>query len=190
LEKYLEHLETANVEKAVECLQRYITPRSKDSQSLYKVASLIACKTKEQLYERSGWDGSNTESRKKLMKQLLKFISFKKIMDSKRLEILLTQALQYQISQCKFHNSSKLEISLMHDHQCKNNQIPTVCIKTIMLHTNEVWNVFFSLDGKLFATISRDNVVFIWSIAKKIAENKVEIRAVFPFALIIVFGSC
>ena len=138
----------------------------------------MACKNKEQLYLKANWSGGNPESRKAVLLQLLEFISPKKIMDSRRLEVLIGQALQFQISQCKYHNSAHTEMSLMQDHQCKNNQIPSVCVKTLALHTDEVWSVYFAPSGKFFASVSRDNVVIIWSIQKNEADNKVEVHAV------------
>ena len=171
-------MESGALDQALECLKKDITPRSDDVQKLYKLASLMACKSKDQLYLKASWTGGNIESRKNVLRQLLEFISPQKIMDSRRLEILLSQALQYQVSQCKFHNSANTEMTLMQDHQCKNNQIPSVCIKTLTLHTDEVWGVHFSPDGQYFASVSRDNVVFIWNIQKKVAEEKVEIHAV------------
>ena len=175
---YLELLERGAIDQALECLRRQLTPRSKDPLKLYKLASLMACKTKEQLYLKANWGGAIEESRKKVLAQLLRYISCKKIMDSKRLEVLLGQALQYQVSQCRYHNSANVEMSLMQDHQCKNNQIPSVCVKTLTLHTDEVWNVYFSADGRLLATVSRDNVVIVWSLQKLPEQNRIEIRTV------------
>jgi hypothetical protein len=175
---YLELLERGAVDQALECLRKQLTPRSKEPLKLYKLASLMACKTKEQLYLKANWAGGTEESRKKVLSQLLRYISCKKIMDSKRLEVLLGQAWQYQVSQCRYHNSAHVEMSLMQDHQCKNNQIPSVCVKTLSLHTDEVWNVFFCADGRLFATVSRDNVVIIWGIQKFSEQGRIEIRAV------------
>ncbi len=178
MEKYLELLESGALDQALDCLKKQITPRSPDPAKLYKLASLMASKDKEQLYQRAKWSGANAESRKQVLAQLLEFISPQKIMDSRRLEVLLGQALQYQVSQCKYHNSANAEMSLMQDHQCANNQIPSVCIKTLALHTDEVWGVHFSPDGRFLASVSRDNVVIIWTIQKLEAEGRVEIHAV------------
>lgn len=136
------------------------------------------CKDVAQLRERAGWAGANAESRKKLLTQLLTFISSDKIIDPKRLEILLNQSLQFQISQCKYHNSESTNISLMTDHLCTNNKLPSICVKTLTAHTDEVWGVHFSPDGKFLSTVSRDNIVFIWSIQRHEPDGKLEIHSI------------
>ena len=42
-----------------------------------------------------------------------------------RLEVLVGQALNSQLASCPFHNAQPAAISLLHDFQCGQEQIPT-----------------------------------------------------------------
>lgn len=44
--------------------------------------------------------------------------------------------------------------------------IPTKCLAILQKHKDEVWQVKFSPNGTRFATIGKDNIIFLWSITK------------------------
>jgi len=169
----LELLEEGSVEGALECLQKYLTPRKQSQDELCHLAGLMVYKDKVKLFE----EGKEV-ARKQVLENILRLMTPKKLADGKRLETLIQQAIQYQISKCNHHNTVKTNFSLLEDHKCKNNEIPAACVKTLSLNGDEIWETEFTADGKYLATISRNNVVIIWEFTKISAENTLKIRAV------------
>lgn len=161
--------------EALDCLKKCITPRTDDKQRLNHLARLVVCKDKSLLFASQG---GVAEARKQVLKEILKLVSPQKIVDSGRLETLMQQAIQYQISKCSYHNTAANDFSLLQDHKCKDNKMPSVCIKTLGLNGDEIWEVEFSANGKYLATVSRNNIVVIWEFTKIPAENLLRIRAV------------
>lgn len=95
------------------------------------------------------------------------------MMQPHRLEYLVKQALSYQIQNCQYHNvstgssNSLPSLSLLEDHKCdRHSMIPTKCLAVLHKHKDEVWQVKFSPCGTRFATIGKDNLIFIWSISR------------------------
>eukprot|EP00831_Metopus_contortus_P038853 TRINITY_DN30487_c0_g1_i2.p1 TRINITY_DN30487_c0_g1~~TRINITY_DN30487_c0_g1_i2.p1 ORF type:complete len:500 (-),score=74.70 TRINITY_DN30487_c0_g1_i2:45-1544(-) len=174
VEKYLELLEQGKIEEAIECLRKQITSRSEDRARLKELATFLLCPTKEELYKKAGWPGNNPEAKKVLLDEIFKLIDPQRITDSHRLEKILGQALKYQLSQCKFHNMAETSFSIMKDHSCEHSLVPSICVKTLTVHADEVWMIQFSPNGKQFATVSKDNVVIIWDIKKN--NEKIDIR--------------
>lgn len=171
----MELLEIGSLDDALNCLKKFITPRSEDTTKLCHLARLVTCKDKSRLFENGK---GHDDARLVVLSEILKLVSPDKIMDSGRLETLIQQAMEYQISNCKYHNIAVTDFSLMKDHQCKYSKVPSVCVKTLTLHNDEIWQVNFSSDGKYFATVSKDQIVIVWSISKDISENLIRIHAV------------
>lgn len=44
--------------------------------------------------------------------------------------------------------------------------IPTKCLAILQKHKDEVWQVKFSPGGTRFASIGKDNILYVWSITK------------------------
>ena len=86
----------------------------------------------------------------------------------KRLQSLLTQAIEYQQEQCTYHvKPGKLsieDVSLLEDHTCSNQTLPCVTIQVMADLTDVVWFCKFSLDGNKFATGSKDGNLLIYDI--------------------------
>lgn len=163
------------MEAALDCLKKNITPRSTDQKKLCHLARLLTCKDKSKLFEDKG---GKAEARKQVLKEILNLVSPQKIVDSGRLETLMQQAIQYQIAKCNYHNTATTNFSLLQDHQCKNNKMPSVQVKNLTLHADEVLEAEFTADGKYLATVSRNNYVIIWEFNKIQEENLLKIRAV------------
>ena len=80
-----------------------------------------------------------------------------------RLLTLLDQALELQARQCPFHNAMDSVKQLYQDHKCDKKQLPTKTIQTLRLHTDEVWFIRYSNDGRKLASASKDHSVLIWN---------------------------
>jgi len=81
-----------------------------------------------------------------------------------RLEILLTQALAHQKTNCLYHNTNEENFSLYQDHFCDRNRIPRQTKIKLEGHSDEVWFIEFSHNGKFLASASRDTTAIIWSL--------------------------
>jgi WD40 repeat protein len=103
----------------------------------------------------------------------------------KRLESLLSQAVELQQERCTYHvKPGKLildDVSLLKDHACTKyvlqNQtvcisslfssrqtFPCVTIQTLTEHSDEVWFCKFSPDGTKLATGSKDGYLHIYDV--------------------------
>lgn len=82
----------------------------------------------------------------------------------RRMSALLDQALTYQRHNCLYHNSSSdaTSLSLLSDHQCGKSGFPNVTTTVLEVHTNEVWCLEWSHDGRFLASGGRDTAVIIW----------------------------
>lgn len=79
-----------------------------------------------------------------------------------RLGAIFEQAHHYQETQCLYHFQGTF--SLLNDHQCDRDVFPTVTTHILAEHSDEVWAIEFSHDGRFLASSGRDQKVFIWSI--------------------------
>ena len=86
----------------------------------------------------------------------------------KRLEYLLSQAIEYQQEQCTYHvKPGKLsleDVTLLEDHACTKQTLPCVTIQILTDHTDEVWFCKFSPDGNKLATGSKDGNLLIYDL--------------------------
>ena len=81
-----------------------------------------------------------------------------------RLEDLIEQALLAQLDRCPYHNSRGLQMSLFTDYSAGPEQLPTELAQVLHAHTDEVWAVQFSRDGKWMATASKDGSALLWAV--------------------------
>ena len=87
------------------------------------------------------------------------------MLQPKRLETLMSQALTYQLNHCRFHNMHVDKFSLLTDHQCSTDVIPQQCIATLKAHKDQVWLVqFCNVMGDKLASVCKDGSLCIWSI--------------------------
>eukprot|EP01089_Gocevia_fonbrunei_P011934 TRINITY_DN2677_c0_g1_i1.p1 TRINITY_DN2677_c0_g1~~TRINITY_DN2677_c0_g1_i1.p1 ORF type:complete len:436 (+),score=66.54 TRINITY_DN2677_c0_g1_i1:516-1823(+) len=132
---------------------------------------MLICKTTEQLRSRANWDGIGKKSRSELLATLRRFVSSNKLLPEKRLETLLFQAMEQQRSNCLYHNTRDSSFSLFEDHSCGRDQIPTETKQILQKHSDEVWYVEFSHNGKYLASASKDKTAIIWNLS----ENPISI---------------
>lgn len=84
----------------------------------------------------------------------------------RRLDTLLTQARAYQRSTCAYHQAASPadSFSLYADHSCTRAQFPTLTSHILAEHTDEVWRLEWSHDGRYLASTSQDKTAIIWKI--------------------------
>ncbi|OAY64627.1 WD repeat-containing protein 26 [Ananas comosus] len=80
-----------------------------------------------------------------------------------RLERLVEMAVDKQIASCVYHNVPD-EVTLFEDHKCGEEKIPSNCSQILCDHTDEVWFVQFSNNGKFLASSSSDCTAIIWTV--------------------------
>lgn len=69
-QKYLELLEQSLVKDALYTLRHELTPLGVENKELHKLSSLIMVQNSQDLISKSGWNGVNGNSRKKLLKEI------------------------------------------------------------------------------------------------------------------------
>eukprot|EP01117_Protostelium_nocturnum_P016785 TRINITY_DN6713_c0_g1_i6.p1 TRINITY_DN6713_c0_g1~~TRINITY_DN6713_c0_g1_i6.p1 ORF type:complete len:564 (+),score=180.23 TRINITY_DN6713_c0_g1_i6:331-2022(+) len=163
---FMELLDEGKVDEAFQVLRKDLNPVEEEDydESIQKLPLLLLCTNQKQLREKGEWNGTGSETRSVLSQNIRNNLSPRYLMKEKRLEELLKQSLQYQVSNCLYHNTSdSIESnSLYHDHQCSKSELPTKCIKILKCHTDEVWYLEFSHNGKRLASCSKDSSIIIW----------------------------
>lgn len=99
-----------------------------------------------------------------LLRDLQTLLSPEVLIPDNRLEQLVEQALTAQVQKCKYHNSRFVQLSLMEDYTAGADSLPTVPVHKLTLHTDEVWVVQFSPDGKWLVTASKDGSAILWDV--------------------------
>ncbi len=88
----------------------------------------------------------------------------------RRFVTLLDQARLHQISQCIYHNApiTPQHFSLYADHTCDTDLFPRITTAILQVHTDEVWSLEWSHNGKFLASASKDKSVIVWSVGVSI----------------------
>jgi len=161
-EKYLELLEAGDVDRALACLRQELKPLRVNSGKIRALATLVVCAGPAQLQARAEWAGAAGGARHQLLRRLESLVPPAVMVPEGRLETLLQQAIEHQKSLCTFHNTTETTYSLLSDHRCGPEQIPSRTVQVLDAHTDEVWHVQWSPDGARLATASADHTAIIW----------------------------
>eukprot|EP00906_Rhabdomonas_costata_P021640 RCo031398 len=160
-QKFLELLITGQRVKAVQCAQQQLTPCATDPAALHKLTALVMCKEASSVCRWVGWAGAGggvspaeptVSSRAALLSELLSLISPEQLLPPRRLPALLQQAQAFQRLRCRFHNVDPTDCSLLVDHVCTKATLPKHTRCVLRGHTDEVWFVAFSHNGRLLAS--------------------------------------
>lgn len=104
--------------------------------------------------------------RESLLQKLHVYLPKNSMLLPNRLETLLGQSIEWQISQCQYHNVDETRFSLLKDHTCPPSLIPTTCMATLRRHKEQVWFCKFNNQGDKIATVCKEGQILIWSILK------------------------
>ncbi|CAO1625466.1 unnamed protein product [Sympodiomycopsis kandeliae] len=171
-QRYLELLEAGHVQKALSVLRDRLTPLHHGSERLHQLSSLVMCDSQQELRSRAGWQGSNHESRRKLLHEIELSISPSVMLPSRRLPQLLEQAQTYQKKSDPYFNSPMdSHISLYTDQKSDQSKFPSRTTHVLRGHTDEVWVMEFSRDGRYLVTGGKDGKTIMWSISADSCEK-------------------
>ncbi|KZV65911.1 WD40 repeat-like protein [Peniophora sp. CONT] len=165
-QKYLELLEQSRTTDALKVLRDELAPLHPDPRALQPLSSLLMCTDPTDLRHRAAWDGAAGGSRRQLLVDLQHWIPSSLMIPPRRFPALLDQALAHQRSQCLWHNLPASQQSLYTDHACSSDAFPRHNTFSLETHTDEVWNLAWSHDGRRLATASCDKSVIVWRIEK------------------------
>jgi WD40 repeat protein len=166
-QKYLELLEQRKIKEALDCLRKNLTPLNKDQKRVHKLSSFMIFRDVEEFKRRADWDGATGRSRHRLLERLRRFISSQTLLPERRLERLVLQAIQLQKRDCLYHNAPDDALSLFEDHRCSPLHLPRKVKHVLSAHTDEVWFVQFSHNGKYLASASKDKTAIIWNVTEE-----------------------
>ncbi|KAJ9091875.1 hypothetical protein QFC21_007073 [Naganishia friedmannii] len=161
-QKYLELLELDQQNRALSVLRHQLAPIAAESDKLHALSRCLF-KGKAALHEERGWDGARGNSRINLLYHLQDLVPSGIILPPKRLATLFDQARKHQQLECSYHNNEPA-MSLLSDHSCKRGSFPSVPTYVLNEHTDEVWVLEWSHDGRFLATGGRDGQVVIWEV--------------------------
>lgn len=130
-----------------------------------RAGSYLACCTSKELQNASGW--SLEGSRDALWARIASSLPARLVVPTRRLSVLLWQALRYQQLHClhgdgggAFFESQPL--SLLEDFVCEQPPLPVRCAFRLERHSDEVWFAAASNDGRYLASSSKDRTVILW----------------------------
>lgn len=160
--KFFELLDREKVMHALNTLRTEITPLCINSDRVRKLSLCLLSPSKQVVAGVS--DIMKIKSRTKLLEELGRLLPATVMIPEKRLIHLVEQGLDMQLESCYFHNSLVTEMSLLTDHQCGIDQIPSQTLQILREHKDEVWFLQFSHNGKYLASSSADCSVIIWEV--------------------------
>ncbi|KAL5542986.1 hypothetical protein UlMin_010696 [Ulmus minor] len=160
-QKFLELLEIGKLNAALDTLRNEIVPLRINISRTHELAACVIAPSKLDL---SCQNLDVAKSRSKLLDKLQKLLPAAVMIPEKRLEHLVELALDVQRDACIFHNSLDSDLSLYQDHHCGRNRIPTQTSQILQGHSDEVWFLQFSHNGKYLASSSKDQSTIIWEV--------------------------
>uniref|UniRef100_A0A2P2MMZ7 WD-repeat protein n=1 Tax=Rhizophora mucronata TaxID=61149 RepID=A0A2P2MMZ7_RHIMU len=160
-QKFLELLEVDNVVAALDTLRNEIVPLRINMNRAHELAACVISPSRGLILS---LDTKGSNSKSKVLENLEKLLPPALLVPEKRLEHLVERALDVQRDACLFHNTLDSDISLYSDHQCGRNQIPSQTMQILEAHSDEIWFLQFSHNGKYLASSSKDQSAVIWEV--------------------------
>ncbi|KAJ4887698.1 transducin family protein / WD-40 repeat family protein [Raphanus sativus] len=97
-----------------------------------------------------------------VVKKLKELLPVGVLVPERRLECLLENELVRQRMNCDMHSVPDTDLSLFSCHHCDEQNIPSETLQILSEHTDEVWFLAFSNDGKYLASSSKDKTAILW----------------------------
>ncbi|TMW85414.1 hypothetical protein EJD97_023199 [Solanum chilense] len=163
-QKFFELLHKEKVMDALRTLRGEISPLCINNDRVHQLSFFIISPSQQVLTGVSGQGTARVKSRTELLEELQRLLPPTVMVPEKRLVHLVEQALDLQLDACRFHNSVVGEMSLLSDHHCGRDHIPSLTMQILHEHKDEVWFLQFSHNGKYLASSSADFAVIIWEV--------------------------
>lgn len=163
-QKFLELLKIGQYDAALDTLRNGLVPLRINVSEIHELAACVIAPSKCLTVGLPSQDIDVAKSRSKLLEKLQKLLPASVMIPERRLEQLVEQALDVQRDACAFHNTMDCDISLYSDHHCGRNQIPNQTSQILQGHSDEVWFLQFSHNGKYLASSSKDQSAIIWEV--------------------------
>lgn len=106
-QKFLELIEDNQHIKALKCLRLELTPLISDTKQIQQLATLLMCKSIDEVRLKANWPGKGIKSRQMLVEQIQRFLPPLIMLPPRRLHTLLSQAVQLQQERCPLHIDTK-----------------------------------------------------------------------------------
>ncbi|KAF5731351.1 Transducin family protein / WD-40 repeat family protein isoform 2 [Tripterygium wilfordii] len=162
--KFFELLDGEKVMDALKTLRTEIAPLNINNDRVHELSSCIVFPRPYSLVGSCNEDILREKSRPRLLEELQSLLPPTVMVPERRLEHIVEQALSLQRDACMFHNSMDKDMSLYSDHHCGRDQIPSRTLQILQAHTDEVWFLQFSHNGKYLASSSNDRSAIIWEV--------------------------
>uniref|UniRef100_A0A1J3GBH0 WD repeat-containing protein 26 n=1 Tax=Noccaea caerulescens TaxID=107243 RepID=A0A1J3GBH0_NOCCA len=163
-QKFFELLKIEKIVEALGTLRKDIVPLHINTKRVHELASYLISPSIFISHTSSGPGKESVNSRSKVLEELQNLLPASVMIPEKRLEYLVENSLHIQRDSCVFHNTLDSDLSLFSDHQCGKHQIPSQTVQILESHTDEVWFLQFSHNGKYLASSSKDQTAIIWEI--------------------------
>ncbi|CAF2119004.1 unnamed protein product [Brassica napus] len=163
-QKFFELLKFEKIADALGTLRNEIVPLCINTKRVHELASALISPSKFMSLSASGKGKESVSSRSKVLEELHNLLPASVMIPEKRLECLVENSLRIQRDSCVYHNTLDSDLSLFTDHQCGKHQIPSRTVQILESHTDEVWFLQFSHNGKYLASSSKDQTAIIWEI--------------------------
>eukprot|EP01025_Chloroclados_australasicus_P049508 TRINITY_DN5643_c0_g1_i3.p1 TRINITY_DN5643_c0_g1~~TRINITY_DN5643_c0_g1_i3.p1 ORF type:complete len:577 (+),score=52.06 TRINITY_DN5643_c0_g1_i3:111-1841(+) len=162
-QQFLELLAKQLQEEALHILRHHMAGLGVRETQLQILASLFLNPMRDDgIY----WErGSNPQTgRTKLLQELQYYLPPAKLIPPGRIEELIERALSAQVEQCLYSNDPCPKLTLLQDYSVGLEQLPLQKLQSLDEHSNEVWHVQFSEDGKYLASSCKDGAVRIYEV--------------------------
>lgn len=163
-QKFLELLREKKIMDAIGTLRNEISPLSVNVGRVHELATWVLSPSRSASSGQCNHDYADKISRSTFLEELKKLLPAAVLVPESRLIDLVEQAVECQRLKCTYHNCNEFEPSLMTDHQCGKNQIPSQTSQVLHGHEDEVWFLQFSHGGKFLASSSKDRSAIIWEV--------------------------
>ncbi|XP_047320015.1 WD repeat-containing protein 26 homolog [Impatiens glandulifera] len=163
-QKFLELLREKKIMDAIGTLRNEITPLSVNVGRVHELATWVISPSRSASSGQCNNDYSDQSSRSTFLEELKKLLPAAVMVPESRLIDLVEQAIDMQRVKCTYHNCNDSEASLLTDHHCGENQIPSQTSQVLHGHDDEVWFLQFSHGGKFLASSSKDRSAIIWEV--------------------------